>query len=186
MRFRPPPTRRGYQLGVRRVRREQARRTPLSSASAALRFPQSPARGKSLTRARKDSDRGQRAYAPPRRGVQSEGVAGLQGSARTRRSSGRRVLRASTEQRRAFSQASPDRARRARCRPPLLCTSLAPQPLSNRKPAQHSAVVPSLLRNRLAAPSQCREARAQAHRRATRLASTLRGDCPPKARERQP
>ena len=113
MRFQPRPSTQEYQLGTRRVRPEQARRALLSSASAALRFPQPPARGKSSMRAGKDSDRGQRAYAPPRRGARSEGVAGLQDSAQTRRSSGRRALRGSTAQRRAFSRGQP-RSREAR------------------------------------------------------------------------
>src|SRR5260370_27124382 len=65
MRFQPPPSTQGYQLGTRRVRPEQARHALLSSASAASRFPQPPARGKSSTRAGKKSDRGQAAKDPP-------------------------------------------------------------------------------------------------------------------------
>src|SRR3989442_185230 len=133
MRFQPPPSTQEYQLGARCVRPVPRQRALLSFASAALRFPQPPARGKSSTRAEKDSGRGQRAYAPPRLAARSEGVAGLQDSAQSRRSSGRRALRVWPAQHRAFSQASRGRARRARFRPQLLCTSRGPQLLSDRR-----------------------------------------------------
>src|SRR5690242_15237193 len=85
-RFRPPPSMQGYQLDGHCVRPESERRELPSSANAALRFLQPPARGMFLTRAEKNSDRGRRAYAPPRRCARSAEFDEPLDSARTRRS----------------------------------------------------------------------------------------------------
>ena len=82
------------------------------------------------------------------------------------------LLRASPAPRRAPSQASPGRARRARSRPRRRRTSRGPRPLSDRRRAPHFAGEPSLERDRRAAPSRCREARAPARRRAGRPGSS--------------
>ncbi len=182
MRFRPPPSAQGYVRGVPRARRERAQRALPSSAGAASRSPRPPARGRSSRREGKAPGRARRAYARPRRGARSGGGAGPRDTARARRSSGRRALRASPAPRRAPSRASPGRARRARSRPRRRRTLREPRSLSDRRLAQHFAGEPSLERDRRAAPSRCLEAREQAHRRAGRLASMRRGDRPLRVR----
>ena len=61
-----------------------------------------------------------------------------------------------------------------------------PRPLSDRRRAPPVAGEPSLERDRRAAPSRCREARAQARRRAGRPASVRRGDHPPRVHAPRP
>ena len=173
-------------LRARRARPERARRAPPSSAGVASRSPQPPARGRPSTRAGRARGRARRAYARPRRGARSGGGAGPRDTAHARRSPGRRALRASPAPRRAPSQASPGRARRARSRPRRRRTARGPRPLSDRRRARHFAGAPSLERDRRAAPSRCREARAPARRRAARPGSARRGDHPPRARAPRP
>jgi len=67
-------------------------------------------------------------------GARSGGGAGPRDSARARHLCGHRVLRASPALRRAPSQASPGRARRARSRPRRRHTARGPRPLSDRRP----------------------------------------------------
>src|SRR5216117_2264289 len=110
MRFRPPRSAQGCVLGLPRARPERPQRAPASSGGVASRSPQPPARGRSSTRAARAWGRARRAYARPRRGARSGGGAGSRGTAHTRRSPGRRALRASPAPCRASSLASPGRA----------------------------------------------------------------------------
>ena len=80
------------------------------------RSPRPPTRGRSSTREGRARGRARRAYARPRRCARSGGGAGPRDNAHARRLPGRRALRASPAPRRAPSQASQGRARRARSR----------------------------------------------------------------------
>ena len=83
---------------------------------------------------------------------------------------------------RASSRASPGRARRVRSRPRRRRTARGRRLLSDRTRAPRVAGAPSRERDRRAAPSRCRAARAPARRRAARPASARRADRPPRAR----
>ena len=178
MRFRPRPSGPGYVRGAPSVPPERAQRAPPSFGAAASRSPRPPARGRSSMREGKAQGRDRRAYAPLPRCARSGGGAGPRDTAHARRLPGRRALRASPAPRRASSQASRDHARRAQPRPRRRRTSRGPQPLWDRRHAQHVAGGLSLERDRRAAPSRCLEAREPGRRRAGRSASTPGADHP--------
>jgi hypothetical protein len=161
MRFQPPPSTRDARLGARHVRPVTGLRALLSFVSAALPFPQPPARERSSMRAGTDLDENKRAEALPRLNARLEAIVGLQDNGQTQRSPGHRALRGSTGQCRAFSQGSRGRAKPARCRAQPLCTERGSRLLSHRMRAQRSAKFLSLVQ----IAQQCHGNAAQRERR---------------------
>ena len=187
MRSRPPPSAPGCARGAPRARPEPAPRAPASSGGAASRSPRPPARGAVLDAGGNGagSSSASARSASSRRPIR-----------RRRRTSRYRACAAFTRSPCSFER-RPRRVERLR-RPAQVARDErdlglgddAPRarhaPLSDRRRARRAAGAPSRGRDRRAAPSRCREARAPARRRAGRPASARRADHPPPARAPRP
>ena len=166
---------------------QRAQRALPSSAGAASRSPQPPARGRPSMQVGSGvgSSSASMRSASSRRPIRSR-----------RRTSRLRACAALTRSpcassvARAASSALAGQAKVARDERDLGLgddtPARGPRPLSDRRRALHVAGEPLLERDRRAAPSRCLAARAQGHRRAGRPASMRRGDHLPRARAPRP